>query len=93
MPIITGTLALSSAAQQLTATKTQVVGLFLTSTTTCYIGGSGVKADGTGGGVSIPTNGTSIQPAAIFGPQGTFNLIELYAIGTSGTLSWLGVTR
>ena len=93
MPIVTGNITVSSTAQQLTSTKTQVVSLVLTAGTTCYVGGSGVKADGSGGGVSIPTSSSSIGPTLLAGPQGTFNLTEVYVIGTSGTLSWLGVTR
>ncbi len=92
MPILTGQLALTGAAQQLTTTKTSVVTLYISnSTATAFaIGPSTVAA--TGPGILVPA-ATATTPISIGGPQAVFNLIELYVIGASGTLNWLAVTR
>jgi hypothetical protein len=93
MPLITGSLALSGAAQQLTTTKTQVVALYISnSTATAYVIGNSSSVAATGPGILVPS-GSATTPQSISGPQGTFNLTEIYVIGASGTLNYLGVTR
>lgn len=93
MPIVTGSLALTGAAQQLTTTKTQVVQLLISnSTATAFVIGNSSTVAATGPGVLVPA-ASATTPLSISGPQGTFNLTEIWVIGASGTVNWLAVTR
>ena len=93
MPIVTGSLALNGSAQQLTTTKTQVVDLIISnSTATAYVIGNSSAVASTGPGILVVST-LATTPQSISGPQGTFNLTEIWVIGASGTLNWLGVTR
>ncbi len=90
MPILSGTLTLNGSAQQLTTTKTSVVGLYLTMPAGAVTIGNSSSVTAGGAGIT-PVVSTTI---GITGPQAVFNLIELWVIGTNAqVLNWLAVTR